>query len=164
MRLNVVSGILISVLVMGVFVSAPVSLAAGIDGNEQTALSNSAEQDNSKESTAQDDSLKSAAAIAKAALKDKSFSRTGLLNYLSKEKGISASEADAAIEILEKKELVDWNEEAVFAAEDLLAIKDYSRQDMIDKLSGDEGLGFTREQAVYAADYIEIKAIADWIE
>ena len=85
-----------------------------------------------------------------------SFSRQGLIDQLSSEYGSNFEKADAeaAVDFLEKNELVDWNEQAAKQAQSYLDYSSFSKQGLIDQLTSEYGGLFTEEQAEYA-----IKAI-----
>ncbi len=151
MRLNVVSGILISALVFGTVVCCPVSVAAGIDGNPSLLSENEAVSKGEEK-------------VVEAAwgyLFLNGYSRSGLYEKLTADSFLP-EEAENAIKYLESERMVDWNEEAVCCAETYLRDRDYTREEMINTLSGEGGAGFSHDQAVYAADYLELKSIAEW--
>lgn len=75
------------------------------------------------------------------------FSRTGLIGQLEFDQYATA-EAEVAVADLEARGAVDWNAEAVQAAQDYLSFTTFSRQGLIDQLVFD---GFTIEQATPAA-------------
>ena len=73
--------------------------------------------------------------------------------------GFTLEEATNAVNRLEDEKLVDWNEEALEAAQNYLTYDDtreYTREDMIEQLTftGDMGDSFTMEQALYAVDHL----------
>lgn len=84
------------------------------------------------------------------------FSRAGLFDQLTSEYGSKFPEEDAefAISYLEENGLVDWNEQAVKAAESYLEFSSFSKEGLIDQLSSEYGSQFTREQAEYAAEQV----------
>ncbi len=81
------------------------------------------------------------------------FSRTGLIDQLSSEYGsqFTQEQAEYAVDHLEKNNLVDWNEQAVRAAQEYLEYSAFSRAELIEQLSSEYGSQFTQEQAEYAA-------------
>jgi colicin import membrane protein len=75
------------------------------------------------------------------------FSRSGLIEQLEFE-GFSNGDAEFAVDSLD----VDWNEQAVRAAESYMeAIGGFSREGLIEQLQFD---GFTTEQAEHGADEV----------
>ncbi len=74
----------------------------------------------------------------------------------------SPEEAGYAINFLEENHLVDWNEQAVKAAKEYLKDCNFSRIDLIQRLSGKYGAMFTEEQAEYAVNKLEESGYVDW--
>lgn len=101
-------------------------------------------------------SQKNAIKAAQDYLEFQSFSRAGLIHQLSSEYGSQFPEEDAvfAVEYLEQNNLVDWNEQAVKAAQSYLENQNFSRDGLIQQLSSEYGSQFTPEQAEYAVDQI----------
>lgn len=79
----------------------------------------------------------------------KPFSRQGLLRQLSSKYGaqFTKEQSEAAVAYLEENALVDWNEEAVEAAENYLSIFAFSRQELYEQLTSTYGSAFTAEEA-----------------
>ena len=81
------------------------------------------------------------------------FSRQGLIDQLTSEYGNGFEKADAEFAV--KHINVDWNAEAVEAAESYLeTVGGFSRQGLIDQLTSEYGSQFTVEQATYAVDKV----------
>lgn len=82
------------------------------------------------------------------------FSKKGLVQQLSSDAGDGYPKdvAEKAVEEIEPD--VDWNEQAVKAAENYQDLMPMSRSEMINQLSSDAGEGFTQEQAEHAADEV----------
>lgn len=89
---------------------------------------------------------------AESYLKFSSFSRQGLYDQMTSEYGSGFESADAefAIAYLEQNGLVDWNAEAVEAAESYLEVSSFSRQGLFDQLTSEYGSGFTPTEAEHA--------------
>ncbi|SFI48908.1 MULTISPECIES: Ltp family lipoprotein [Microbacterium] len=89
---------------------------------------------------------------AKSYISFTSFSRAGLIEQLTSEygSGFEAADAEFAVNYLEQNMLVDWNAEAVEAAEDYLDMTSFSRSSLYDQLTSEYGSQFTPEQADYA--------------
>ena len=85
-----------------------------------------------------------------------SFSHNGLVEQLSSEFADKYPREDAefAVRYLEDHGMVDWNEQAVKAAQEYLELTSFSREGLIDQLTSEYGSQFTREQAEYAADKV----------
>jgi len=81
-----------------------------------------------------------------------SFSKKGLIEQLTSEygEGFEAADAKFAVKYLEENDLVDWNAEAVEAAESYLELTSFSRSGLYDQLTSDYGSGFTDKQAKHA--------------
>ena len=103
---------------------------------------------------------------AKSYLDYSSFSRIGLIEQLSSEYGsrFSAEDATFAIEYLEDKNEVDWNEQAIKQAESYIESSPFSRQGLIDQLSSEYGSQFTLEESENAVIYLEDNNLVDWYE
>lgn len=81
------------------------------------------------------------------------FSYQGLIDQLSSEYGNQFPE-DVAKKAVDSMD-VDWDEQAVMAAESYLALETgFSRQGLIDQLTSEYGNKFTIEQATHAADVV----------
>lgn len=80
------------------------------------------------------------------------FSKKGLIEQLTSEYGEGFEVADAkfAVKYLEENDLVDWNAEAVEAAESYLELSSFSRSGLYDQLTSEYGSGFTDKQAKHA--------------
>ena len=89
-------------------------------------------------------------------LKYQAFSRNGLINQLSSDAGskFTSEQAEYGVKKLEDNGEVDWNEQAVKAAEDYLKYQSFSRDGLIEQLSSDAGSKFTREQAEYGVSQV----------
>lgn len=83
----------------------------------------------------------------------RAFSRQGLIDQLSSEygSGFSVEDATAAVNFLEDRGAVDWNEQAEKAAQEYLDYKSFSKNELIDQLSSEYGSQFTKEQAEHGA-------------
>ena len=101
-------------------------------------------------------SQKNAVAAAKDYLMLTSFSHKGLVDQLSSDAADKYPKEDAefAVRYLKEHGLVDWNEQAVKAAQEYLELTSFSREGLIDQLTSEYGSQFTREQAEYAADQV----------
>ena len=86
------------------------------------------------------------------------FSRTGLIDQLSSAAGDGYSKADAtyAVDSLN----IDYDKQAMKAAEDYLSVGHFSHQGLIEQLESSSGDGYTHAQAVYGADHSGISASA----
>ena len=84
------------------------------------------------------------------------FSKQGLIDQLSSEygDGYDKADAEAAVEAIEKNGLVDWNEEAVEAAQNYLDTMSFSKEGLIEQLESSYGDNFTHEQAVQAVEKV----------
>ncbi|WP_338749777.1 Ltp family lipoprotein [Janibacter alittae] len=82
------------------------------------------------------------------------FSKQGLIDQLSSPAGdgYPRDVARFAVEHIESD--VDWDEQAVKAAESYLDLMAFSRSGLIDQLTSDAGDGYTQEQAEHAADQV----------
>lgn len=82
------------------------------------------------------------------------FSRAGLIGQLTSEYGGQFPPADAefAVARLEAEGGVDWNAEAVEAAQSYQKFSPMSRQGLIDQLTSEYGSQFTLDQATYAVN------------
>lgn len=91
---------------------------------------------------------------AKSYLRFAPFSRAGLTGQLTSEYGGQFPPADAefAIARLETEGGVDWNAEAVEAAQSYQNLMPMSRQALIDQLTSEYGSQFTLDQATYAVN------------
>lgn len=80
------------------------------------------------------------------------FSKLGLLDQLTSEYGeqYPTDVASWAITYVEDRNLVDWDAEAVEAAENYLAIMPFSRAGLLDQLTSMYGDRFTEAQAEHA--------------
>lgn len=101
-------------------------------------------------------SQKNAVKAAEDYLRLTSFSHKGLVDQLSSEYADKYSKEDAefAVSYLEDHGMVDWNEQAVKAAREYLALTTFSREGLIDQLTSEYGSQFTREQAEYAVGQV----------
>lgn len=99
-------------------------------------------------STAQSSAVRSAESY----LSFKGFSRAGLTQQLTSEygEGFTAEDAEFAIAYIESAGKVDWNQEAVQAAESYLEFKGFSRDGLYDQLTSEYGEQFTPDQANFA--------------
>ena len=79
----------------------------------------------------------------------KPFSRQGLLRQLSSKYGaqFTDEQSEVAVAYLEENDLVDWNEEAIEAAENYLSVYAFSRQELYGQLTSAYGSAFTVEEA-----------------
>ena len=84
------------------------------------------------------------------------FSRAGLIGQLTSEYGEQFTEQEAAdaIQYIEDNNLVNWNEEAVEAAQSYLKYSSFSREGLYDQLTSEYGEQFTPEQANYALEQV----------
>lgn len=80
------------------------------------------------------------------------FSKQGLIEQLSSDAGDGYPEdvAETAVEHIDAD--VDWDEQAVKAAESYQDLMPMSRSEMIQQLTSDAGDGYTQEQAEHAVD------------
>ena len=101
-------------------------------------------------------SQKNAIDSAKEYLEYSPFSRNGLIDQLSSEygSGFNVEDATFAVDYLEQNGFVDWNQQAVKAAQEYLEHSSFSRDRLVDQLSSEYGSQFTPEQAEYAADQV----------
>lgn len=101
-------------------------------------------------------SQKNAIDSAKEYLEYSPFSRNGLIDQLSSEygSGFSVEDAAFAVDYLEQNGFVNWNQQAVKAAQEYLEHSSFSRDRLVDQLSSEYGSQFTPEQAEYAADQV----------
>lgn len=99
-------------------------------------------------STAQSSAVRSAESY----LSFKGFSRAGLSKQLTSEygEGFASEDAEFAIAYLESAGKIDWNQEAVQAAESYLEFKGFSRDGLYDQLTSEYGEEFTPDQANFA--------------
>lgn len=81
------------------------------------------------------------------------FSREGLIRQLSSDAGDGYPKkvAQFAVKQIEKRGAVDWNAEAVEAAEDYLDFTSFSCDGLVQQLSSRAGSQFTAEQARHGA-------------
>lgn len=82
------------------------------------------------------------------------FSKQGLIDQLSSPAGDGYPQDVATFAVEHIESDVDWNEQAVKAAESYLDLMSFSRSGLIEQLTSDAGDGYTREQAEYAADKV----------
>jgi hypothetical protein len=84
------------------------------------------------------------------------FSRKSLLSQLSSEYGdkYSVEDAEFAVNYLEENNLVDWNQQAVKAAQTYMEYSGYSKDALYEQLTSDYGNQFTKEQAEYALSQV----------
>lgn len=82
------------------------------------------------------------------------FSKKGLIEQLSSPAGDNYSRDVAEFAVAHIESDVDWNEQAVKAAQNYLDLMAFSRSGLIEQLTSDAGDGYTREQAEYAADEV----------
>ena len=82
----------------------------------------------------------------------KAYSKAGLIEQLSSEygSGYSKEAATEAVEYLEKTLPIDWNEQAVSAANTYMEVMELSKDMLMEVLTSDYGSKFTKEQAEYA--------------
>ncbi|HIY94373.1 MAG TPA: Ltp family lipoprotein [Candidatus Rothia avicola] len=99
----------------------------------------------------------SALAEARDYLKVSNFSYAGLYDQLTSEYGGQYS-PEAAQYAMDNLSDVDWNAEALEAAEDYIEFSDFSYAGLYDQLTSEYGSQFTPEQAQYAVDNVN----ADW--
>lgn len=141
--------------------SAPVSSAAPAVTTPAPATSNapSAEASQQTASAAGDIPRDYTSALAEARdyLEFSSFSYTGLYDQLTSEYGGQYS-PEAAQYAMDNLSDVDWNAEALEAAEDYIEFSDFSYAGLYDQLTSEYGSQFTPEQAQYAVDNVN----ADW--
>jgi hypothetical protein len=150
--------------------SAKAEAAASASAEAAASASAKAEQDRiAKEAKAAKESAAAATAAAEAArvgtlsqqnaydqarsyLRFAPFSRAGLTGQLTSEYGGQFPPADAefAIARLEAEGGVDWNAEAVEAAQSYQNLMPMSRQALIDQLTSEHGSQFTLDQATHA--------------
>ena len=98
--------------------------------------------------TAQDSAVRSAQSY----LEFKGFSRAGLIGQLTSEygEGFAPEDAEFAVAYLEQSGQVDWNQEAVQAAQSYLDFKGFSHDGLYDQLTSEYGEQFTADQANFA--------------
>jgi C1A family cysteine protease len=98
----------------------------------------------------------SAVRSAESYLSFKGFSRQGLFEQLTSEygEGFEAADAEFALAHIEQAGGVDWNQEAVEAAQSYLEFKGFSRQGLFEQLTSEYGEAFTAEQANFALDQV----------
>ena len=88
------------------------------------------------------------------------FSRKVIIRLLASEFGesLSIEQAAAAVEYMEKNRLVDWQEQAVRAARGYSNIhafvRSFSRSELLELLTSEDGEGFTVEEAEYAISQV----------
>lgn len=82
------------------------------------------------------------------------FSKKGLIEQLSSPAGDNYPRDVAEFAVAHIESDVDWNEQAVKAAQNYLDLMAFSRSGLIEQLTSDAGDGYTREQAEYAADEV----------
>lgn len=82
------------------------------------------------------------------------FSKQGLIDQLSSSAGDGYPQDVATFAVEHIEGDVDWNEQAVKAAESYLDLMSFSRSGLIEQRTSDAGDGYTREQAEYAADQV----------
>ena len=84
------------------------------------------------------------------------FSKAGLIEQLSSEygDGFEVEDATFAVEYLEENNMVDWNEQAVKAAQKYLDLTSFSKEGLIEQLSSEYGDKYTKEQAQYAVSAV----------
>lgn len=111
-------------------------------------------------STGQKNALKS----AKQYLKVMPFSRQGLIDQLSSPYGenFTVDEATYAVNKLEEDNAVDWNTQAIKAAQSYLESMSFSRKGLLSQLTSDHASQFTSEQAEIAIAYLEENNLVDW--
>lgn len=82
------------------------------------------------------------------------FSRAGLIGQLTSEYGgqFPPGDAEFAVARLEAEGGVDWNAEAVEAAQSYQELMPMSRQGLIDQLTSEYGSQFTLDQATHAVN------------
>ena len=82
------------------------------------------------------------------------FSRAGLIGQLTNEYGgqFPLGDAEFAVARLEAEGGVDWNAEAVEAAQSYQQLMPMSRQGLIDQLTSEYGSQFTLDQATHAVN------------
>jgi len=99
-------------------------------------------------------SQQNAYAAAKSYLDNMPFSRAGLMAQLTSEYGSQFPPGDAEFGVarVEAEGGVDWNAEAVEAAQSYQDLMPMSRQGLIDQLSSEYGSQFTLDQATYAVN------------
>jgi hypothetical protein len=68
--------------------------------------------------------------------------------------GFEAADAEFALAHIEQAGGVDWNQEAVEAAQSYLEFKGFSRQGLFEQLTSEYGEAFTAEQANFALDQV----------
>lgn len=82
------------------------------------------------------------------------FSKQGLIDQLSSPAGDGYPQDVAQFAVEHIASDVDWNAQAVKAAESYLDLMSFSRSGLIQQLTSDAGDGYTQEQAEYAADQV----------
>ena len=80
------------------------------------------------------------------------YSKNGLITQLEDSYGgnFTHEQAVAAVDRLEQETDIDWNEQALLAAESYLKYLDMDEDELLDQLTSDFGDQFTKEQAEYA--------------
>ncbi len=94
------------------------------------------------------------------------YSRQKLIDQLSLEygSGYSVEDATFAVDYLEEKKIVDWNEQAARSAKTYIETMPFSRAGLVQQLASDAGERFTLEQAEYGVSFIENNNIVNWNE
>lgn len=82
------------------------------------------------------------------------FSKQGLIDQLSSSAGDGYPKEVATVAVEHIESDVDWNEQAVKAAENYLDLMSFSRSGLIQQLTSEAGDGYTQEQAEHAADEV----------
>ena len=132
------------------------SAAEDAASDDSTAVSSSASESASNTDNGYTISQNNAIRAAETYLASMPFSREGLIQQLSSEYGsqFPLDDAEFAVNYLEENNLVDWNEQAVKAAESYMNSMAYSRDSLVQQLSSEAGSKFTPKQAEYAASQI----------
>ena len=79
------------------------------------------------------------------------YSRSGLLKQLTSKTGdnFSDSDAETAVKLMEQRGEVDWDKQAVKAAEEYKTTMSFSRDELLEWMQSEYGAGFTYDQAVH---------------
>ncbi len=130
--------------------------------NEKTQDTENTDSSEASETLSQQNAM----TAARNYLNISAFSRKRLINQLSSNygDGYPVEDAEYAVKHLEDTGSVIWDEQAVKAAKNYLAISAFSHQGLVDQLTSEYGDQFTNEQAQYAVSYLEDNGLVDWNE
>lgn len=85
------------------------------------------------------------------------FSKSGLIEQLSSEygEGFPKETAEKAVNLLDKYDFIDWNEQALATGKRYYTEQNMSKDGVYEQLVSEYGDGYTPEQAQYAVDRLE---------